>query len=306
MRKKIQILLSTYNGEKYIRQQLDSIFAQTCAPASVLIRDDGSTDATPAILAEYQERYPQLRVIEGENIGTIASFFELFRLADPEMDYYALSDQDDVWMEDKIAAAVKALQKLEAGVTAEQIPLLYCGAQCLTDLHMQPIAGQPQVVVRKASFGNALVQNICTGCTAVYNQALAELLRGAKPEFTIMHDWWLYLLASCFGRVYYDSTPHIYYRQHGHNVYGAKTSRLQIWNYRRKALTQPRIPIREQLLAFGKIFPLEKSDQMLFDMVVRAHLSGKNKWRLAREKQIFRQKKSDDLIYRGLVLLGRI
>lgn len=316
MKKKVQVLLSAYNGEKYLCQQLDSIFSQSLPPASVLVRDDGSADQTRRILQDYQAKYPQLQVIYGENMGSIGSFFELFRLADPEMDYYALADQDDVWMEDKIEAAVKKLQEMErecqqppnGGNEKKEAfrPLLYCGAQLLTDEDLHPIESQPKFPVHQPCFGNALVQNICTGCTAVYNSALAELLRKSKPEFTIMHDWWLYLLASCYGQVYYDPEPHIYYRQHGRNVYGAKISRLQIWKYRLRALTQPRIPIREQLLSFGKIFPLEKSNQILFDMVVQAHLSGKNKWKLAREKRIFRQKKSDDLIYRGLVLLGRI
>ena len=116
---KVQILMSTYNGEKYIRKQLDSIMNQEI-PVSLYIRDDGSSDKTVDIIKEYESRYDNISHTEGKNIGVVKSFFELFKEASDDADYIALADQDDIWFTDKVRRAVKALLK-----NKHDKPLLY-------------------------------------------------------------------------------------------------------------------------------------------------------------------------------------
>ena len=109
--KKVAVIMSTYNGEKFIREQLDSILNQTYKNIEIVVRDDGSSDGTVAIIKEYMQKYPNIVLHEGENLGFIKSFFELLNLADA--DYYSYADQDDVWLENKIELAVNSLKQLD-------------------------------------------------------------------------------------------------------------------------------------------------------------------------------------------------
>ena len=108
---KVQILMSTYYGEKYLREQLDSIIKQTYPLINILIRDDGSSDGTLSILKEYAGKYDHVTYYEGENIGVIQSFLQLLKESDANVNYYAFADQDDVWLPEKIVRAVEKLEE---------------------------------------------------------------------------------------------------------------------------------------------------------------------------------------------------
>ena len=110
-RGKVQILMSTYNGEMFLEKQLDSILAQNY-PIELLIRDDGSSDRTVEIIKRYQKKNKNICLVEGHNLGVISSFFELFRIADESADYFALADQDDIWFPNKVERAVSAFHSL--------------------------------------------------------------------------------------------------------------------------------------------------------------------------------------------------
>lgn len=222
--KKVQILLSTYNGEKYIEEQMESLLTQTYPNIDILIRDDGSTDYTTNILRTFAKR-KNIKIMEQGNIGVIGSFFQLLVDSSPEADYFAFCDQDDYWQKDKVSVAVDMLSKFP-----DQTPVLYCSRIEVVDEKLQHINWYP-LRKRGPSFNNALVQNIATGCTIVMNKAARELLLKRLPatDAVVMHDWWCYLVISAFGHVIYDPESKILYRQHASNTLGAGQQPVGRW-----------------------------------------------------------------------------
>ena len=311
----VLILMSTYNGEKYIKNQLDSLLSQNCPQLKILIRDDGSTDNTCSILEYYSNKFMNITWYKGKNIGPCKSFFDLINKADSENNYYAFSDQDDVWLPDKISRAILILKKYSINE-----PALYCSDKIIVDQQLSPCDTSIKQLVKKVSFGNALVQNMCTGCTAVMNHKLFELIKYHIPEYTIMHDWWFYLTASCFGNVYYDSESLILYRQHGNNTFGTLLSRKALLEYRIKQLFNQRGEIYKQVEEFKKIFfdsvetqslndftqvSLNKNQELVNELLNSKKLL-KYRLRLMFEPQIYRQKTLDNLILKLIILLGKL
>lgn len=228
---KVCVLLSTYNGETYLAEQLESIFRQKQVALSLYVRDDGSQDRTWQILSDYAQRYANLRLFRGENLGAAKSFFWLLEHADAEADYFSFSDQDDVWHSDKLSRALAYLSQADG--TA---PLLYFSRFEIVDTQLRHLAYSPHA--QRLGFANALVQNQATGCTMVFNRALRSLILSALPERTIMHDWWIYLVASAFGTLLYDETPTLKYRQHAQNAIGTSVTLLGKMQRHWKSLTQ--------------------------------------------------------------------
>lgn len=296
----VQVLMSTYNGEKYIREQLDSILKQTYPFVEILIRDDGSSDGTISILKEYSDRYENVTYYQGNNVGVIQSFLQLLRDSDDSAEYFSFADQDDVWLPEKIERAVEKLKGRNC-----DLPLLYCSDQYVTDEKLNII----KIDEKKArpSFGNALVQNICTGCTAVMNHALRELVNQTKPVNIVMHDWWFYILASLKGEVIYDDTPHMYYRQHGSNEWGAKTGKWTVLKYRLKQLTKKRGYIYRQNDEISKIIKgTDDSKNELLKLVQNSEHGMIGKIKLIFNKDVYRTNKENDLVYRLAVLVGKL
>lgn len=228
--KKIQILLSTYNGEKHLREQLDSFLSlDNAEDVSVLIRDDGSTDATREILNEYKEKHG-FELLFGENVGLNASMQILFENADPECLFYAYADQDDVWLKDKLSRAVRALEEESADT-----PVLYAARSHITDKDGN-IIGETLLPKKAPCFKNAMVQNVCIGHTQVYNRKMLALLRTHYHPDMFVIDHWVYLIATAFGKVVFDPTLVTLYRQHGSNSIGYGHSLLsKIKNRSRRA-----------------------------------------------------------------------
>lgn len=220
--KKVAVLLCTYNGSKYIRQQLDSIINQTYSDWVIFVSDDGSTDNTLDILREYQAVYgcEKIMLIKGPGKGFAWNFISLLEESGPGFDYYAFSDQDDEWMENKLSRAIDFLGNKEPGLAA-----VHCGRTLLTDECGKTIGLSP-LFSKKPSFRNALVQSIAGGNTMVLNRAARNLvINTPKWKPIVSHDWWIYILVSgCGGVVYYDATPTIKYRQHSSNIIGANLS----------------------------------------------------------------------------------
>lgn len=317
--KKLQILMSTYNGKAYLREQLDSVLQQDCkqkglVKLQLLVRDDGSKDGTQKILQEYAVRYPQeVRWYQGENCGVIQSFFELMKKTE-KADFYAFSDQDDFWMPDKMSSAIQIIEKY-----GKNRPFLYCCRPKLVDAELNAITSAMKRPAMRPSFGNALLENIVTGCTAVMNEELRALVAVRFPKFTVMHDRWFYLAASCFGRVYYDETPHICYRQHGGNVVGVNSGRWKEFYGRLRLFWGKRHDISRQAEEFIKIFGAlpEREDLKeyrgdaksasclkLAKELVEGRKGFSKRLRLVKGKRLFRQRGMDDFIFRMLILLG--
>ncbi len=222
----VQILLATCNGGRYLAAQLDSIFAQTWNDWQLLVRDDGSVDNTPDILADYRQRYPDKMVMlaaDGIRLGACANFARLMAAADA--DYLLFCDQDDVWLPGKIARTMETMRALERESGAAK-PLLVHTDLAVTDASLtvvRPSLWRYQHT--RPEYGSCLnrlvVQNYATGCTLMFNRAARDVALPLPLEAQ-MHDWWLALVAAAFGRVGYLAEPLVLYRQHGLNDVGAQ------------------------------------------------------------------------------------
>lgn len=213
------VLLALFNGAAHLQDQLDSIARQTHHNWSLTIRDDRSCDRGLQIARRFAAKMPShdIRIFGGAHLGSAHNFLTLLKEMDAEADYAAFSDQDDVWMPQKLAHAVNHLAGLPPGV-----PALYCGRTILTNARLAPVGLAP-LISRPTGFRNALVQNIAGGNTMVVNRAALEILnlaagyQGPVPA----HDWWTYqVVTGAGGVVIFDSEPMVLYRQHGRNLTG--------------------------------------------------------------------------------------
>ena len=223
---RIAILLSTFEGERYLPEQLESFLAQTHREWVLYWRDDGSSDATIPLLDRFARGPAAGRVVpvpapEGR-LGAPASFLRLLRVAlaaEPQAEAHAFADQDDVWLPQKLARGRDALAQIEASTAA-----LYCARQVLVDAHLRRLGLSPKFS-HEAGFPAALAQNIATGCTVMLNRAAGALIAATEPPPATVHDWWSYLVvAAAGGTVLADDTATILYRQHGSNVVGAPST----------------------------------------------------------------------------------
>lgn len=216
------ILLSAYNGERFIEEQLVSLRDQTGVNFSILVRDDGSTDATPTLLQRWQEE-GVLTWYRGENMGWANSFMDLILHA-PEADYYAFCDHDDIWLPDKLSIAIQQLER------CEEDKKLYCSNMFSyrDGVNEGEVYSQPPVI----NIYTAMVKSVTAGCTMVFSRELRQCIAQHPPQFVFAHDYWTYQVAVALGKVIYDPKPYILYRQHENNQIGFKHSFADVWKRR--------------------------------------------------------------------------
>lgn len=292
---KVQILMSTYNGEKYLREQMESLLSQTYSNIEILIRDDGSKDGTTSILDEYSQQYSNIKVFKEKNVGVIDSFFDLLKKSNA--DYIAFCDQDDIWLANKVEKAIRKLKNVEE-------PALYCSNKILIDANSQIIAENHGKYLTP-SFENAIVECICTGCTAVMNQQLAEIIRKNIPKHAMMHDWWCYMVATYFGKVIFDENAYIWYRQHGNNEIGASDKFWDVVKAKAKHLRKSRGKLESQLREFHEIYRGNgEKDAMILELLNTKSFSGKLK--MLSHCSFVRQSKLDQYIAKILLLINRL
>ena len=235
------ILMSTYNGERFLREQLDSILGQTEKNWQLLVRDDGSTDGTPAILKEYSASHPdRVRVLEDRhhNLGAKKSFEQLMYHA-PETEYYMFADQDDVWMPNKVANTKAAIQALE-GRYGKDTPLVVHTDLRVVDEDLQEIHSsfwrysniRPEILDSDVHYLG--ICNAVTGCAMLFNRAAKEV---SLPfaDYAFMHDQWIAAKVMCTGGVVKPiDEATILYRQHRRNTVGAVSYRFTLGEWKRK------------------------------------------------------------------------
>lgn len=218
----VAILLTTYNGERFLEEQLNSIAQQTHRRWTLYISDDGSTDSTVAIITRFQQRLGSHRVhlLQGPRIGFAQNFLSLVRNPNISAEFFAFCDQDDIWFSDKLERSLARLADRGA-----KSPTVYCSRTRLIDEAGNVIGCSPRFV-RAPSFNNALVQSLAGANTMVLNEgARALLARVPSTAPVVSHDWLCYLLVSgCGGRVLYDAEPTLDYRQHDGNLIGSNNS----------------------------------------------------------------------------------
>lgn len=216
----VHILLATYNGELFLTEQLESIARQKHRNWTLTVSDDGSTDKTLAIVKRFASKVEQpVYMLKGPQKGSsTANFVNLISLTEinNDLDLYAFCDQDDVWDEEKLAYACHwHAQHTSAAFR------LYCGRTTYVNEQLTPIGISPDLK-QAPSFGNALVQNIASGNTMVFNSSVLFYLKKVLPEHYVWHDWTTYLTATAMnGLIYFDKTPRVLYRQHSLNVIGS-------------------------------------------------------------------------------------
>ena len=210
----VLVLLSTYNGEIYLKEQIDSILCQENINVHILIRDDGSVDATCNILDEYKIKYHNIDVVKGDNIGFVESFTRLVELASissVKYDYYAFSDQDDIWYPQKLIVACSKLSTQNndmPNLFTSNSRLLYSDGSTKDLFHP---------VLPKVTKGNALIFGTEQGCSMVFNKKALDMYHSQKPQVSY-HDRWMYLICLYLGSISYDHRPLFSYRIHDNNT----------------------------------------------------------------------------------------
>lgn len=259
---KIAILMATYNGEKYICQQIDSILSQTCKDWELYIHDDGSADNTIAAVENYVEKYPdKIHLIDGKSTGGAKyNFFYLF--GQVEAPYYMTCDQDDVWLDKKIELTYDKMLTIE---NKADVPCLVYTELRVVDSELNTIADTmseyQSLDCHKRTINQFILQNSVTGCTMMVNMALRDkMLHITDIDNTIMHDWWAALVAAQFGKTAFIDEPTILYRQHGDNSLGAlginKLSYIVRRVWQKKQIQESMMLGRLQAREFAKTYNL--------------------------------------------------
>lgn len=233
------ILMAAYNGENYIKEQINSILKQTVSDWHLYICDDCSQDHTADIAQAYANKYPEkiTFIQNSENMGHKAVFFRLLKMS--KGDYVFTCDQDDVWKKDKIALTLKAFEGENSKVPVLVHTDLTIVNQKLEITAVSMIKAQ-HINIKRTKPNEMLVQNIITGCTMAMNRALANIIR--EPKKVPVHDWWIGAVASFFGKIKFVNRSTIYYRQHSENAVGAKIMNVDyILNRMKKSMYNKRM-----------------------------------------------------------------
>lgn len=302
MPKKVNILLSSYNGEKYIAEQLNSLLAQDYPEIVIHIRDDGSTDRTVEIIKEYLKN-PNIRLYEGENVGYKESFAWLLENC-RDADYYSYCDQDDVWMPQKISRAVKALSSYD------DIPAIYLGDFYWGDYQCRPLW----------QYNNAFKEHTLTkyitsgdmntfGFTEVFNECAAAGIRDREHLVLCAHDQIIYLYCKCAGKVIWDKKATAYYRRHGDNaspqeLKGGNRLTHTAWQIKTFLLQSGRDRVYDKFQEFYRVYSdiMNPEDKATFEL----YLNKGHNIKKAAYKRRYRDKRPEDLMMRMLFLIGRI
>ena len=220
---KISVCLATYNGEKFLKEQLNSIFTQNYENWQLLIHDDNSMDDTINIIKIYEKKYPdKIKFIDDTICFNSASENFSFLLEQSNADYIMFCDQDDVWLSEKIELTLNKM--LEVEKSNPNIPILIHSDLKVVNEDLTILSDSywsyQNINPNYDTLNRLLVNNVITGCTVMINKKLADMALPI-PKEAIMHDWWLGLVASAFGQIHHMDTPTILYRQHGKNDTGA-------------------------------------------------------------------------------------
>lgn len=288
--KKVLVLLSTYNGEKYLEQLLSSLFNQKDVDLNVLVRDDGSKDQTLSILEKYACS-KKLKYYYGDNLGYAKSFWHLLQNASDDYDYYAFCDQDDFWLDDKLISAINMMEK------EENLPLLYTSNVIACDSKLN-VLNKKVFNDGVLTFYQSLLKSILPGCTFVLNnKARKQVIK--YNGYMESHDWAIYNIINAFGKVLYDQESHIKYRLHENNTLGVN-NKFQYLKLKIKNLFGKKINSRSR---FAKDFFNCYGEELNIEYAKATYNLGyykRNKTRLLRDKHF------SGFIFKIYVILGRI
>ncbi len=221
----VAIIMSTFNGEKYISEQIKSIFSQNDVNITLFIRDDGSHDKTISIINELAKKYNiVLLKNSNNNLGPAKSFMKIIDNISDSFDYYAFSDQDDIWEKNKIINAINSINRYDA------VPAIYGSNYKLLYDSGLIINSNNDI---STDFYSTIIRNKIAGCTMVFNKKLFLKIKKYTPDYIEMHDIWIWKVCQAIdGKCIYDTESYIYYRQHENNVMGAGNTIKSKMKYR--------------------------------------------------------------------------
>ena len=305
--KTVNVLLASYNGEKFIREQIDSILSQETEgfDLHLYVRDDGSTDSTLEILNDY-EKEGKLKLYTGENKGFAKNFLTLLELCD-EADYYAFSDHDDIWEKDKVKRGFDMLESQPDEDKSK--PLLYfSNYEFYNDdmtLHTPHDMGK-----LNPNFYNALLDCPALGCTQMINNvARSEVVR-KLPDYVIGHDCWTYMVCAGLGKVVYDPSVTMRFRRHNGaaSKEGMSFFKLQVWRIKTYFKNDKLSIIRRMIGNFNEQFGdrLKPEDRELLDLYTKEKYTLSLGLKKAFHKGRFRPKMTDEIMLRMIALIGKV
>ncbi len=301
---KVNIVMATYNGEQFLAEQIESIQKQTYQDWQLLIRDDGSSDQTRTIIKRFVEEDSRIRFInenDQTNLGVIDSFFQLVKFE--EADVYFFSDQDDIWLPDKVERTLQEAQKYPTACPLMVYMDLKVVDQNLTVLSESMIRSQSHHA--NTELVQELTENTVTGGVAMMNHALAQLW--TDTDDIIMHDWYLALLATSFGQLVYIDQPGELYRQHENNVLGARTltKRMQKWLRPHLLFSSYWDLIRRSQRQAKKLLAMEllpEKRELIEAFVTIMEKNFRERWRLLKRYGLKKNKKFHTLVFSSLIL----
>lgn len=269
----VLVLMATYNGERFLNEQIESVLSQEKVQVSLLIRDDGSTDNTTQLLEKWAKK-DNVNWYQGKHLNVPFGFYELMEKASKtDFDYISLCDQDDVWDKDKLIAAVHQLDKLPQ----RTLKLYYCGQRIVDE--QCNVLSVHQLNLKRSMRARFLLSDIA-GCTAVFNKELLKAVMEYKPNYMLMHDTWLLKVClSLGGSVIVDPDAHMNYRQHGNNAVGLGTGLLAKVSRAKKYIYDYKIEKQVDELQKGyeqKITP-EYSELISYIKSYKTNTKNKNK-----------------------------
>lgn len=304
---RVVVMMSTYNGGLYLREQMDSLFSQEGVDLLILIRDDGSDDNTLAIIKDYQRKNPgKIEMIEGDNIGWKKSFFALMQYAHANYGnrsgYFAFCDQDDIWLPKKLSRAVSCLSQ-----SSSSVKLYFSNLSLYRD-------GKNIGLVRNGmitpSYKNCLLRNYAAGCTIVMNKGLLDLLAGDIPKIDIAHDHWVYIVGVLMGKVYVDDESYIFYRQHSANQIGHNKKIMHIWEnrFKNKSLSLKNHPKEGLANEIMRIYgdSLNEEAYSSVEKLAQYRKNPRNRIKLMLDKGYSYNKQNSDFWLKIKILMGNL
>ena len=291
--KKIAVMISTYNGEKYLEEQLDSIVNQDYKNLIIYIRDDGSTDNTRKILEHYQSLDKRIQLEFGENIGYCQSFF--YMLKKIEADYYAFCDQDDIWKREKLDVAVGDIENKQ--INHFDTPILWFSNIDLCDAEMKLITSDH--IKKFYTFENSLFTCAAPGMAMVINKRARDKIISQDVSSIKEHDFWVYRVCSALGEIIYNEQSLVKYRRHGDNVSDYSYNFLQRYylGIKRLFFTDIYKNTKKEIILFGELYKndLSQEKRKIIELFSDYHL----KARIA--KVFFGKRLKDNLINEFLI-----
>lgn len=295
----VAVVMSTYNGEKYLKEQLDSILNQTYKDIEIIIRDDGSKDSTCSIIEEYMKKYSNIKLEKGENLGFLKSFYKLLEIVDG-YDYYAYADQDDYWEKEKIE---KLVNKLESKDNNKPNMGFSDSDYYDNELNFSQTGDRN----RTYSFINSLVECVSQGMTMMINKKARDIIITKKSEKGFFHDQWTYMICSSMGNIVYVQEPLVRYRRLRESVTAEGRGFIYVikWRIKKLVLGDGFKKFKNQILDFKRLFynDVSEENQKLLDLFTEKY-NFKNAIKKLFYPKRFRKKLIDEIMVRILFLFG--